>query len=92
VSNYSTDEINALLPIIRSLLLSGNDQWELVAELHSNQHEQLVCTAESIKRKFSSLANQQPGTGNPTLPPMVAMVKLIREAINVKAGVTDGCY
>jgi hypothetical protein len=45
--------------------------------------------AESIKRKFSSLANQQPGTGDPRLPPMVAMAEQIREAINVKAGVTD---
>jgi hypothetical protein len=46
-------------------------------------------TVESIKWKFHSLANQQPGTGNPNIPPLVAKAKEIREAINVSAGVTD---
>jgi len=46
-------------------------------------------TAESLKWKFHSLANQQPGTGNPNIPPLVAKAKEIREAMNVSAGVTD---
>jgi hypothetical protein len=46
-------------------------------------------TAESMKRKFSALANQRPGTGNPNIPPLVAKAKGIREAINVRAGVTN---
>jgi hypothetical protein len=46
-------------------------------------------TADSIKRKFSSLANQQPGTGDPSVPPLVKFAKEIREVINVKAGVSD---
>jgi len=45
--------------------------------------------AESLKWKFHSLANQQPGTGNPNIPPLVAKTKEIREAMNVSAGVTD---
>jgi hypothetical protein len=35
------------------------------------------------------MANQQPGTGDPTMPPMVALTKRIREAINIKVGVAD---
>jgi hypothetical protein len=46
-------------------------------------------TAESIRRKFSALANVQPGSGNPTIPPLILQAKQIREAINFKAGVTD---
>jgi len=46
-------------------------------------------TAESMKRKFGALANQQPGTGNPNIPPLVAKAKEIREAINISAGVND---
>jgi hypothetical protein len=46
-------------------------------------------TADSIKRKFSSLANQQPGTGDPSVPPLVKLAKEIREVMNVKAGVSD---
>jgi hypothetical protein len=45
--------------------------------------------AESIRWKFYSLANQQPGSGDPTLPPMVALAKQICETMNMKAGVTD---
>jgi hypothetical protein len=45
--------------------------------------------AESMKRKFNALANQQPGTGNPNIPHLVAKAKEIREAINVSAEVTD---
>jgi hypothetical protein len=41
---------------------------------------------ESLKRKFQTLANQQPGTGNPNIPPLVAKAKEIREAINISAG------
>ena len=35
------------------------------------------------------LANVQPGSGNPTVPPLILRAKQIREAINFKAGVTD---
>jgi hypothetical protein len=35
------------------------------------------------------LANVQPGSGNPTIPPLILRAKQIREAINYKAGVTD---
>ncbi len=34
VKNYSNDELSSLLECIRRVLPIGNDQWELVAELH----------------------------------------------------------
>ncbi len=46
-------------------------------------------TADSMKQKFSALANQQPGTGNPNTPPLVLRAKKIKEAIKVKAGMSE---
>jgi hypothetical protein len=60
-----------------------------VADLHSNSYADCGRTAESIKRKFSSLASTQPGSGNPTIPPAVATAKEIRELINAKADIND---
>ncbi len=89
IKNYSEFEISSLLQCIRRVVPIGNDQWELVAELHRMQFSKFSRTADSIKRKFSSLANQQPGTGDQSIPPLVKLAKEIREVINVKAGVSD---
>ena len=51
----------------------GNEQWELVADLHS----------------VNFAANSQPRTGNPSISQEARLAKEIKEAINVKAGVTD---
>jgi hypothetical protein len=58
VVNYSSDEIDALMQCIRRVLPIGNDQWELVAELHGMNYTTNPWNAESIRRKFYSLANQ----------------------------------
>jgi hypothetical protein len=63
--------------------------WELVAQLHGNYFPDCNRNAVSIKKKFYQLANKQPTTGNPNIPPSVALAKEIREDINLKAGVTD---
>jgi len=89
VINYSSEECTALLQCIQAVLPIGNEQWQMVAELHGNQYSHCNRTAESIRRKFSALANVQPGSGNPTVPPLILRAKQIREAINFKAGVTD---
>jgi hypothetical protein len=89
VKNYSEYEISSLLQCIHRVLLIGNNQWELVAQLHGVQFSHCSRTADSIKWKFSSLANQQPCTGDPSIPPLVKLAKEIREVINVKAGVLD---
>jgi hypothetical protein len=81
--------VESLLETIRAVCPIGNNSWELVAELHSNRYAVCGRTAESIKRKFSSLASTQPSTGNPAVPRPVAMAKEIREAIDQRAGITD---
>ena len=60
-----------------------------MAKLHSNCYAVCGWTAESIKRKFSSLASTQPNSCNPTMLPAVAVAKEIREHINHKAGITN---
>ncbi len=45
--------------------------------------------AVSIKKKFYKLANEKPGTRNPTISNITLKAKQIKEAINVKAGATD---
>jgi hypothetical protein len=89
VKNYTPAEVESLLETIRAVCPIGNNSWELVAELHSNRYGVCGRTAESIKRKFSSLASTQPSSGNPTMPHPVAMAKEIREAIDHRAGLTD---
>jgi len=89
VISYSSQECTALLQCIQAVLPIGNEQWQMVAELYGNQYSHCNRTAESIRCKFSALANVQPGSGNPTVPPLILQAKQIREAINFKAGVTD---
>jgi len=89
VKNYSAAEVDSLLQTIRAICPIGNDHWEVVAELHSNRYAVCGRTAESIRRKFASLASTQPSSGNPTMPPAVALAKEIREAISHRAGITD---
>jgi hypothetical protein len=89
VKNYMDNEVSYMLQCIYRVLPIGNDQWKLVAELHGIQFPQCSRTAFSIHWKFSNPANQQPGTGDPSIPPLVAMAKETREVINVKAGVSD---
>ncbi len=73
VKNYSSEEISALLDSICRVLPMGNEQWELVADLHS----------------VNFAANSQPRTGNPSISQEARLAKEIKEAINVKARVTD---
>jgi hypothetical protein len=89
VRNFSSDELDRMLQCIRTVLPTGNGMWELVAQLHGNYFPDCNRNAVSIKKKFYQLANKQPTTGNPNIPPSVALAKEIREEINAKAGVTD---
>jgi hypothetical protein len=89
VRNYTPAEIDSLLLTIKAICPIGNDHWETVAQLHSNRYAVCGRTAESLKRKFSSLASTQPSSGNPSMPRPVLVAKEIREAINRRAGITD---
>jgi hypothetical protein len=61
-----------------------------VADLHAIiQYAHCDRTANSIKKKYLKLANEQPSSGNPTMPQTTLLAKELKEAINVKAGVTN---
>ena len=77
VKNYTPAEVDSLLQTIKHVCPIGNDQWEFVAKLHSMRYAVCGRTADSIKRKFASLASTQPTTGNPTMPRPVLMAKEI---------------
>jgi hypothetical protein len=89
VRNYTPAKVDSLLLTIKAICPIGNDHWETVAQLHSNHYAVCGRTAESLKRKFFSLASTQPSSGNPSMPRPVALAKEIREAINRRAGITD---
>jgi hypothetical protein len=87
--NFGNDELNSLLELIEKMLPTGSEFWDLVCELHRERYENMNRNAVSIKKKFYKLANEKPGTGNPTISAITLKAKQIKEAINVKAGVTD---
>jgi hypothetical protein len=89
VRNYSSDELDRMLQCIRTVLPTGNNMWELVAQLHGNYFPDCNRNAVSIKKFFYQLANKLPTTGNSNIPPSVGLAKEIWEDINAKAGVTD---
>jgi hypothetical protein len=89
VKNYTNQEVDYMLKCICCVLPLGHKMWEQVAELHGIHFPMQARMAESMKQKFGALANQQPGTGNPNIPPLMAKAKEIREAINVRAGDTN---
>jgi hypothetical protein len=50
VRNYSSDELDRMLQCIRTVLPTGNDMWELVAQLHGNYFPDCNQNAVSIKK------------------------------------------
>ncbi len=87
--NFGNDEINSVLDLIEKVLPTGNELWELVADLHKERFSGMNCNATSIKNNNYKLTNEKPGTGNPSISSITLKAKQIKEAINVKAGVAD---
>jgi hypothetical protein len=55
VRNYSSDELDRILQCIHTVLPTGNDMWELVAQLHGNYFPDCNRNAVSIKKKIINL-------------------------------------
>jgi hypothetical protein len=79
----------SLLQCIRSVLPLGRDMWQIVTDLHANNFPHCNFDAQSIQQKYLKLANEQPGTVNPNMSRVTLLAKEIKEAINVKAGVSN---
>jgi hypothetical protein len=58
VRNYSSDELDRMLQCIRTVLPTGNDMWELVAQLHGNYFPDCNQNAVSIKKKVLPTSQQ----------------------------------
>jgi hypothetical protein len=71
------------------VLLLGREMWQVVANLHAINFPHCHHNATSIQRKYLKLANEQPGSGNPTMSRVTLLAKEVKEAINVKAGVSN---
>ena len=54
VKNYSSEEIFALFESIRRVLPTGNEQWELVADLHSVHFANCNRSGDSIKKNLQA--------------------------------------
>ncbi len=54
VKNYSSEEIFVLFESIRRALPTGNEQWELVADLHSVHFANCNQSGDSIKKSSTS--------------------------------------
>jgi flagellar biosynthesis GTPase FlhF len=63
--------------------------WQMVAELHALNFPHCNRDAKSLQRKYLKHANEQPGSGNPSMSRATLLAKEIKEAINVKAGVNN---
>jgi hypothetical protein len=58
VRNYSSDELDRMLQCIRTVLPTGNDMWELVAQLHGNYFPDCNQNAVSIKKRVLPTSQQ----------------------------------
>ncbi len=63
--------------------------WQIAADLHAMNFPHSNQEAKSLQRKYLKLANEQLGSGNPTMSRPTLLAKEIKEAINVKASVTN---
>jgi hypothetical protein len=61
----------------------------IVTDLHAMNFQHCNHDTKSIQRKYLKLANEQPGSGNPSMSRVTLFAKKIKEAINVKVGITN---
>ena len=83
---YSDEEINCLLESAEKHQPISRDEWQLVWEDHQVHWMQTERTLESLRKKFQSLANMRPPTGDPSCPPHVRWAKRIMTSIKMDSG------
>jgi len=79
----------SLLRCVQHVLPIGHDMWDMVAQLHAINYAHCQRDGKSIKKKYLRLANEKPGTGNPTMPEATRLAKEIKLAIDLKVGNTN---
>ena len=85
--NFRQKEIDCLLDLIDEMLPISGKEWEELAMRHNSFFPEHDRNAESLKRKFYSIAKKGPPTGSPNCPEYVRYAKAIMNKIAIE---TDG--
>jgi hypothetical protein len=75
----SSNKLTSFLELIEKVLPTGNELWELVVDLQKEKFPEMNWNATSIKI-FFKLANEKPGTGNPSISSIKLTAKQISDA------------
>jgi len=86
--NYNNEELMSLLRTIQRVLPIGPEMWDMVAQLHAMSYSHCQRDGKSLKTKYLRLANEKPGTGNPSMSDATRLAKEIKVAIDLKVGNT----
>ena len=89
-AGYTRAEVDSLLSILEELLPISAEEWEEVSRRHADNFGDLDRSRESLKRKYTTLANAKPGTGTTICPPEVLQAKRIKTMIEERAGGSEG--
>ena len=87
---FSENELDCLLDTLDKHKPISKEEWDLVESEHGSMYPEQGRTADSIRRKFSSLYRKKMPTGDPNCPLPVRRAKRIHIAINQKAELSDG--
>jgi len=67
-SQYTLNEVDRMLELVREYLPISGLEWELVAQHPMTFHPGQERTGDQLKKKFNRLSKTRMGTGDPTMP------------------------
>ncbi len=74
---FRAEEIDDFLEIVETYLPISAQNWQAVADSHSENHPREQRTAELLRCKFQEISRRTGPTGDPTCPPYVIKAKQI---------------
>ena len=78
---FRAEEIDDFLEILGTYLPISAQNWQTVADSHSENYPREQRTAESLHRKFQEISRRTGPTGDPTCPPYVIKAKAINRQL-----------
>jgi len=78
---FRAEEIDDFLEIVETYLPISAQNWQTVADSHSENYPREQRTAESLHRKFQEISRRTGPTGDPTCPPYVIKAKAINRQL-----------
>jgi hypothetical protein len=86
----SQNEMSHILDVIEDILPIGGAEWELVERRHNAAFPDKMRNKDTIKKKFNTLKDTQPSTGDPHIPEDVQRAKDIFQDLLSKIRGDDG--